>query len=181
MKLNDKQQEISSLLKSKYGIITWIAERRQGKTLTVCTTAIDSCLEKPNSKSILITYDRQLKYVMQPMVDQLIAELDEVPEFKATERCYVFKNGSRLYLKNDINAECFRGTRFDFIGVDEAAQVRDLEYLIYSILAPSIMTSGGRIALTSTIENTKNDEFNRIVISSLLDGNLINTININNS
>jgi hypothetical protein len=162
-------------LLNKPGLTVWIGERRQGKTYQLCRNAVLNCI-KNDSNSLLVSesnFSRVTSYCLEGFLK------NENIEYKLnkTDRCYTFSNGSKLYIRTPTSPEWFRGTTWGFIGIDEAKDIKDLDYLVKSILYPTIVTKNGTIVLASLFDHFKQSNFNGFVLDAAAGNKLINTIN----
>jgi len=158
-------------VKNRKGLITWIAERKQGKTYNLCKLSILNCIET-NTNSVLITST----FTKLP-IDHLLEKMMIKYKYSSTNRSYSFVNGAILYLKTDSFPENLRGISFGFVGIDEAKNIKDLDYLIKSVIYPTILPTDGKVLLASSFDENKYSDFNGIVLDSIKQNNLINTIN----
>ena len=82
-------------------IVVWNCSRRFGKSWTLCTIAIETCLKKPNS---LVKYccakQNDAKNIIRPLIREIVATCPEElrPVYKVYEKAYIFPNGSRIEL-----------------------------------------------------------------------------------
>lgn len=173
-------REAIDFIKDRTGIITWLAKRQQSKTKSICEMAIEVCEKKPDARAMIVADPVFLQGTVIPIIEYIFEKKDERPKYIASQKCIEFSNGSRLYLMSTDSPERLRGCRNDFIGIDEAQNTKDLKYLLYSILFPSIITTNGKIVLSACIvDNTPSTEFLEIMGDSISHNTFIRT-DINN-
>jgi hypothetical protein len=129
--------------------------RRTGKSFLLCVIAVEYALKNPGAQ---IKYaagtGKLVRTVIRPILKKLFVDCpkDLQPRFKALEGTYDFANGSSIAVAgcDDGNADSLRGTESHLNIIDEAAFVKDLNYVIDDILRPQTFTTGGRTILSST-------------------------------
>ncbi len=139
----------------KEKIVVWNCSRRFGKSFALCVLAIETCLKTPFS---IVKYccaiQNDAKNIIRPLIRQIIDTCPRElrPIYKTQERAYVFANGSRIELSglDGGRAESIRGGSAHLAIVDEAGLVKDLKYIIRSIILPTTTTTKGKIVLAST-------------------------------
>lgn len=159
-------------------IVVWSCSRRFGKSWTLCTLALETCLKKSNS---IVKYccakQVDAKNIIRPLIREIIRSCPKElkPIYKVSERAYVFPNGSRIELSglDGGRAESIRGGSCDLGIIDEAGLVNDLRYIVRSIILPTTTTTKGKIILASTPPKSPDHEFVYFVSKARLQGNLI--------
>lgn len=152
------------VLESKRSKEIFLVSRRSGKTTTMCVLAIEQCIKTPNSivKFIYPTqnmFKSAVKPTMRMLLEQCPTSLK--PEFKTADKVYKFPNGSQIMFagSDNGNADSLRGGECNLALIDEAGYVDDLNYVVNSIISPTIRISKGRIILASTPSREPNHEF----------------------
>jgi hypothetical protein len=168
-----------SYIDCKEKIIVWNCSRRLGKSYTLCTIAIETCLKKSNA---LVKYccakQKDAKNIIRPLIREIIETCppELKPEFKTQENAWVFPNGSRIELTglDGGRAESVRGGSSDLGIIDEAGLVGDLPYIITSIILPTTATTKGKIILASTPPKSPTHPFiTRYLNKARIEGNLV--------
>ena len=162
-KLQGKQKDIYSHFKNlNTDIIPVLISRQFGKSYTMCSLAIEVCLNKPNAivKYVCPT-SKMVVNVMVPRVRDVIADcpVEIKPKWYPSEKKWIFPNGSEIQVAGTENGnyDTIRGGSADLCIVDEAAFCSELETVVFSVLAPTTDTTGGKIYLAST-PNDKNPQ-----------------------
>lgn len=169
--------EILKDLRERKGLVTWIAERRQGKTYNLCKAAILNCVENKQDSLIINPKEFSISHITKPAIDNILDEAGLKYTYSSTNRTYSFSNGKRLCLETDVSVEKLRGTVWGFVGIDEAKDIKDLDYLVKAVIYPATIMNQGTIVLASPFDADKHSEFNGLVLDSIRQNNLINTIN----
>lgn len=129
--------------------------RRWGKSTLLLVIALTQAIRHPGS---LIRYAASSAYQVRRFTTPLLRELlvdcpiPLRPVYRAQDKTWVFKNGSEIHIAGVDNgrAESLRGTSMHLGIIDEAAFIDDLPYLVRSILMPQMLTTGGRLLISST-------------------------------
>lgn len=171
-KLHATQLDMYNKLKSSDDKIMVVAcSRGWGKSYALLTIAIETCLKKPHAVvKYLAPTAKDLKHIVLPNFRQIMEDApksirDQI-KYKAQEGKIVFEmNGSEIHLAGTEkgNAEKIRGVSADLCIVDEAGFCDDLDYVIKSILFPTITrgtgTKGKKILMASTPSKTLDHDF----------------------
>ena len=157
-KLKGKQEDIyKNMIDAEHDISCILVSRRFGKSFTNCLTAVETCLQEPNS---IVKYacpkQRQVQTIIKPIMREIFK--DAPPEFnlqdmwKSNDKIYQFPNGSEIQIAgtDNGNAENLRGGYAQLLICDEAGFMDDLDYVVNSILLPTTDTTDGKLILTST-------------------------------
>jgi hypothetical protein len=180
-KLKGKQIEIYNYIKnleSDTGII--LCARRTGKSFCLLTLANEICSSTPNT---IIKYacptQRMVSTILRPAMRQITADCpaDLKPEYDSQQKIYRYPNGSEIQIAGTDggNADGLRGGHAHYCFCDEAGFMDDLEYVVQSILLPTLDTTDGKLIMAST-PNYKdaNHEFHeKFVIPQEASGNII--------
>lgn len=163
----------------KDSTVVFNASRRIGKSCVMCILALETCLQAKNS---LVKYccakQKDAREIIRPLITMLIETCPKEikPEFKTMEGAWVFPNGSRIQLNglDGGRAESIRGGSSSLAIIDEAGLVKDLEYIINSIILPTTLTTNGKIILASTPPKSIAHPFvSKYVNKARIEGNLI--------
>lgn len=152
----------------------WVdnCSRRLGKSYRLIIRAIEVALSRPESQ---IRYaaptQKALKKIVKPLFGKICkdAPLDCRPVFNSQEGSYIFPNKSEIHIAgvNNGHGEDLRGTEAHLAIVDEAGFIDDLEYLVGDILMPQLLTTGGRLILSSTPSRTPAHPFKKYCARAL--------------
>jgi hypothetical protein len=154
----------------------FLCSRRLGKTYTLCVLALRQALAgKVKILYVTSTY-KAAKNIVQPLISQILVDCPEAlrPQFKVQDGKYVFHNGSEILLYGaDKDADGPRGQEAQFIIVDEAGFVNNLDYLLSSVLMPMLLTTNGRIVMATTPPKNMDHPFMKVWAECEAAGNLI--------
>ena len=179
-KLLGKQKDIYSYIRNNEKDVSIVlCSRRFGKSFSLCTSAIETCIRIPNA---IVKYacpqQRMVTTIIKPIMRELLKDCPSElkPEWMAQEKIYRFPNGSEIQIAGTDggNAENLRGGYSHLCIVDEAGFCDDLDYVVNSIMLPTTDTTDGKLILAST-PNFKdpNHEFHRkFAIPSEASGNI---------
>jgi hypothetical protein len=142
---NETEDDISACLIS----------RQYGKSFTLCLIAAEICLKKPGA---IVKYacpqQKMVERVIKPRMREIIADCPEhlKPEWRSQDKIWLFPNGSEIQVAGTDNGnyDNLRGGSADMCICDEAGFMDELETVVYSVLAPTTDTTGGKIFLAST-------------------------------
>lgn len=164
-KLHEVQKKMhDSITKSDKDVVTVLSSRRLGKSFLLCLMASEKCIQEEN---IIIKYicpeKKMVKTIIEPILRVIFKDCpDELkPELKVADGRFLFPNGSQIQFAGSDkgNAESIRGGAAHLCIVDEAGFCDDLEYVVNSVLAPTLDTTNGKIVLASTPSKESNHEF----------------------
>jgi hypothetical protein len=163
--LHTTQLEIrTAICLSTAAVFVVCCSRRLGKSFLLCCLAIEQCLQKPGSQvRYAAPTGKDVKKIVLPLLRIILescpAELR--PSFNSQDGVWTFPNGSQIHIAgvNNNHADDLRGAACDLAIVDEAGFVDDLAYLVESVLKPQLLTTDGRIILSSTPPKTPAHEF----------------------
>lgn len=129
--------------------------RRYGKSFLACVMALEDCLKRPNANVMFVGPNmRQTLDIMRLILPQIIHDAPKglVTQSKSEKR-WNFANGSQLMIAGfDTAVESIRGLRADAIYLEESAlaSVEDFDYILKSVLYPTLMHSRGKIIHLTT-------------------------------
>ena len=164
-KLDSNQKEIYNFINNTAEKVLVVAQSRQtGKSFTLTTLAIETCLKKPNTIVVFIAPKiGQIRGIIKPLVTEITKDIpkDLKPEYKTLDKMYRFPNGSEIQLAgtDNGNAEKIRGLKAHLCIIDEAGFCNDLNYIVNSILIPTTTTTGGKIIMISTPSRSPDHDF----------------------
>lgn len=176
-KLRGVQSKIrEDILNDPHKISVLVACRRTGKSHTMLLIATEFCIKKPGS---IVKYacpkQRMVKTIIRPIMRIILEDCPKhlLPEWKEADKMYVFPNGSEIHIAgtDNDNADNLRGSYADLAICDEASYMDDLEYVIRSVLSPTLKTRNGRLILASTPCRDPNHEFvQKFMVPYLMEG-----------
>jgi len=143
--------------------------RQIGKSFFLCVLAVEYALKHPGAKICYIAPQaRMVKKIILPRIRQILRDCPSElkPNYKVNEQSYTFKhNESEIHIAgtDSERAENIRGQVFNLVICDEAGFMDELDYVVTSILFPTISTTKGRIILSSTPPPTPDHAFLRYV------------------
>jgi hypothetical protein len=179
-KLRSHQVKLhQSYLDCNEKVVVWNCSRRLGKSNTLCIIAIETCLKTPYS---IVKYccakqkDARniIREVIRPLIEDCPAHLK--PEYKTQEGMWVFPNGSIIQITglDGGRAESVRGGSSHLAIIDEAGLVKDLPYIMTSIILPTTATTKGKIILASTPPRSPSHPYiTRYLNKARIQGNLV--------
>jgi len=149
---------------AKKKIVPVLASRRNGKSFEILMQAIELCNTKkyaivkyicPKLKMVKTIVNLNMRIILEDCPDELR------PEWRENDKIWIFPNGSEIQFAGTDNGshEGLRGGSADLCIVDEAGFCDHLEYVIKSILRPTILTTRGKIVLISTPSKSSDHEF----------------------
>lgn len=166
--LDKNQQALYELFhKSSTKLQTWLLARRSGKSYTLCILAIEYCIKHPNSvvKYVAPTKD-QVENIILPIIENDILEKggcpqDLRPQYVKSKKHFVFPNGSMIQIagSESNNIDSIRGGFAHICILDEAQDISKLRYAISSVLAPTTLTTNGKILISGTPPQDSDHEF----------------------
>lgn len=129
--------------------------RRYGKSYLACIMAIEDCLRTPNANVLFVgPSQKQTLDIIRLLLPEILADAPKglVTQSKSEKRWHI-SNGSQLMLAGfDTAAESIRGLRANSIYLEESgsSDAETFEYVIKSVLYPTLMHSRGRIIHLTT-------------------------------
>ena len=144
--------------------VTFLVSRRSGKSFTMCTVAVETCIKTPNCiVKYVCPQQKMVKTIVKPIMRIILDDcpVDIKPDYKEADKKYVFPNGSEIQFAGSDggNIESLRGGFAQLCLVDEAGFVDDLDYGVKSVLSPTTKTVNGKIVLASTASKSPDHQF----------------------
>ena len=138
MKLTDPQKTISSS-DSRFRVVA--AGRRFGKSF-LSINELAKFSRMPNRKCLYVapTY-RQAKQVIWDELKNRLHLVNWIKRVNESDLHIVLKNGSIIYIRSADNREALRGAKYDFIVMDECADIHSDTW--YQVLRPTLSDTGG--------------------------------------
>jgi len=183
-KRNSDQLVFNEFIKrSPDNIIIGVQHRRLGKSHGLLLTGIEFCLSNENSiVNYICPREKMIKSILMPTMRQILKDCPSElrPEWKENDKVWRFSNGSELRCCGTDNghAERLRGSTSNLCLIDEAGFCDELKYVVYSVLIPTILMSGGKIIMSSSLSLNEDHDFegfisnNNSVIVQTIDDNL---------
>jgi len=145
MKLTEPQKTIS-IDKSRFRVV--VAGRRFGKTF-LAINELAKFARYPNQKCLYIaTTYRQAKGVIWDDLLQLLYEKNWVKKVNLSDLTVTLVNGSIITLRSSDNNTALRGTKWNFISLDEYASMDPATW--DSILRPTLSDTEGHALFIGT-------------------------------
>lgn len=149
--------------------------RRFGKSFLLLLIAVEEALRRAGTQvSFICPTQRNLKTYIKPIFDSLLKDCPDTlrPKYKVLDGCYQFPNGSAIYLfgVEGGNMENLRGQSAGLAIVDEAGFVTQLSYIVDSILMPQLLTTNGRMILSSSSPISPAHEFVKYINDAQING-----------
>lgn len=163
----------------KWTTLPWLLARQVGKSWTVCTIINEEAISKPG---IIMAYIapklNQAKKIVNAKFREILVDCPEDlrPKFNSIENKWTWPNGSELYLAgtDNQNAENIRGSTFSRVFVDEFCFLDDFEYVMNSIVFPTMMSvTDPLMVLISSPPKTVDHESNKWLDEAEEDGRLV--------
>jgi phage terminase large subunit len=179
--LDSNQKTIRSFINSvpeDKGYAVVICSRQIGKTRTLLTDAVSYAIQNPNSIIVYVTATgKAAKRIVKVGTRPILASCpkDLKPSFNSQDLEYTFPNGSLLIISGLDNEsdDRIRGIPIHRWYIDEARNIRDLQYAITNILQPATLTTKGIGVLASTPPNKTSHELVSYISQARADNTLI--------
>jgi hypothetical protein len=145
--------------------------RRYGKSFLACVMALEDCLRTPNANVLFVGPSiKQTLDIVRLLFPEILRDAPKglVTQSKSEKRWH-FANGSQLMIAGfDTAVESIRGLRADAIYLEESgsADAETFEYVIKSVLYPTLMHSRGRIIHLTTPALTIDHPLHTVTIPS---------------
>ncbi len=138
MQLTKPQQTISNDT-ARFRVV--VAGRRFGKTF-LAINELAKFARYPNAKCLYIaTSYRQAKTVIWEDLKDILFAKNWIKKANESELSLTLVNGSTITLRSSENRDTLRGTKYDFIALDEFADMHPDTWL--SVLRPTLSDTGG--------------------------------------
>lgn len=151
-------------LRSQALKFVFCCSRRWGKSWLLCVLAIECALggERRQIRYAAPTA-KDVRKIITPIMRELLQSCPEDmrPVWNSMDGTWTFTNGSQIHVAgvDSGNADSLRGTSTHLAIIDEAGFVTDLEYLVGSVLMPQLLTTDGRMIISSTPAATPGHPF----------------------
>lgn len=178
-KFHTAQKEMYDLArKSDHPVVVIGCSRQLGKSFFLTGFAIEEALQKPNRIiKFIAPKAKDIRRIISPIIKQIMEDApDELrPKYNSRDNIYVFPNGSEIQLAGTDNghAESIRGNKADLCIIDEAGFCDELDYVVESILLPTMTRTGGKMIMASTPSKSPDHPFMKFFDEADLDGRLI--------
>jgi len=138
MQLTKPQQTISNDT-ARFRVV--VAGRRFGKTF-LAINELAKFARFPNAKCLYIaTSFRQAKTVIWEDLKDILFAKNWIKKANESDLSLTLVNGSTITLRSSENRDTLRGTKYDFIALDEFADMHPDTWL--SVLRPTLSDTGG--------------------------------------
>jgi hypothetical protein len=152
--LRPHQRELYKLIATTVrDIIIPNISRRFGKTSTCAVYSIEQAMLQKCHIRYATAFLSDLEEFIIPIFDHVLESCPEDlrPRYLASKKLYIFPNGSKIKLIGlDKNPNAIRGNAIDILIIDEAAFVKNLEYLYKSIIVPATADRPFKVIFPST-------------------------------
>lgn len=156
--LRGVQREMrDSVYNSRGKKTVFLASRRLGKTFTMCTISVEFCIKNPNQiVKLIFPKKKDAQQVARFQMKEILNDCPPhmKPEWKEAQKLFVFPNGSEIQMAGTDggSAESVRGSAAHLILLDESGfhDYNDFEYIVNSILMPTLLTTKGKLIMAST-------------------------------
>jgi len=153
----------------------FMAGRRAGKSQGLSYWFGDAFVQKPTARCLYIglTITRAMAQLWQPIME-LFAELGiKVKEQSRIEgRILTEAGGLMLFGGNGSKdeREKNRGPHWDRVAIDESQSQKELMYLVESILSPTLIDTGGQLAMAGTGPRVRGTYWEAVFLGQWADG-----------
>jgi hypothetical protein len=164
-----------TILFSRAKYLFLMAGRRGGKSQGVSHWYGDEFVQKPDAQCLYIglTITRAMELLWQPMLD-LFAELGiKVKEHSRIEGRILTEAGGLLRFGGNGSKderEKNRGAHWDRVAIDECQSQKELMYLVESIISPTLLDTGGQLALAGTGPRVRGTYWEAVFLGQWADG-----------
>lgn len=144
------------MIKSKKRRVVCSCRRRFGKTTAIVISIIERCLV---TEKLKVYYGspqlNQTRAILSQVIDHIYMYAPNLkPKYNTQEGCYVFDNGSKIFLfgaKDTSELDKCRGQEANILVLDEYAHFRYRpEYILKEVLMPMLLTTHGKLVISST-------------------------------
>jgi len=145
LKLSKPQQVISNDT-TRFRIV--VAGRRFGKTMLAINEIAKFCV-KPKQRVLALysTYGQAKNTIWNELKDRLYA-VNWIKKVNESDLTIILKNDSKIFVKSADNPQVLRGSRYDMISLDEAADLKP--ELWTTICRPMLADSNGHALFIGT-------------------------------
>jgi len=156
---------------SKTTISTGIQHRRIGKTTGLLLTAVEFCLNDKNKRvSFICPRSKMTRTILMPIMRKILKDCPDelIPTWKENNKTWIFPNGSTIQCSGTENGHIgdFQGAVFDLCIIDEAGFCEQLRYTILSVIRPSLITTKGKIIMSTTLHYDEENDFTNFYMES---------------
>lgn len=178
-KLHRGQKDMYELVKkNEHPIVVIGCSRQLGKSFFLTLYAIEQCLQ---NKDIIVKFiapkAKDIRRIISPLLKQIMEDAPEElrPKYNSRDNVYVFPTGSEIQLAGTDNghAESIRGNKAHLCIIDEAGFCDDLDYVVKSILMPTMTRTGGKLIMASTPSKSPDHDFMKFFDEAEAQGRLI--------
>ena len=144
--------------------IVFHCSRRIGKSYSLLTLAAEECLRGRVRVPYAAPTQKNVREILIPTMQEIMHDCPRHlrPEYRSQDGKFVFKGtGSEIPLAgtDGNNADRMRGSAADLAILDEAGFMDNLRYVVHSILLPQLLTTNGRLILSSSSPISPSHDF----------------------
>lgn len=175
-KLHAGQRTVSDMFdKATRQLFVANISRQWGKSYWAVTKAVETAIRKPRSRIKYATaFHTDLVEFIIPTFESVLLDAPSgvKPTYKINGSKFVFQNGSEIKLIGlDRNPNSLRGNVIDFVVIDEAGFVSNLDYIYSSIIIPATTHRPNcKVILISTPPSTPAHAFVDFIQKAELEG-----------
>ena len=164
--LHEVQLEINNAIKAEdlpddIGVWLLNCTRRIGKTRGALVYALERCLAKPRT-TVYVAHPAQkhIQRIVRPELDKLLLDCPgHLKPSRTGGYMVIFKNGSSIELVGlDKQPDGLRGVGANVVIIDEAAQLKDLEYIKDNVIFPLLRNQEDAKCILLSTPNPKETE-----------------------
>lgn len=153
-KLRPEQKKLRDLIEAApTDLAVFNVSRRLGKSTTCALYCVEQALRRRQKILYSTAFLSDLENFICPIFEWILSDAPIAlrPIWKASKKEYHFPNKSVVKLVGlDKNENSLRGNNIDILIVDEAAFVKNLEYLYKSVIVPATMKRKFKLIFPST-------------------------------
>jgi hypothetical protein len=164
-KLKPHQHQLYELYRAtEHRKIVFHCSRRLGKSYTLLSLAAEECLRRRVRVPYAAPTQKNVREILIPTMQEIMRDCPKHlrPEYRSQDGKFVFKGtGSEIPLAgtDGNNADRMRGSAADLAILDEAGFMDNLRYVVHSILLPQLLTTNGRLILSSSSPISPSHDF----------------------
>ena len=174
-KLRPEQKILHSLIENTpRDLCVFNISRRFGKSTTCSIYCIEQAIKKKQKILYSTAYLTDLEAFIMPIFEKILigCPVKYRPQWRPSKKQFIFSNGSVIKLVGlDKNENALRGNDIDILIVDEAAFVKNLEYLYRSVIIPATMDRKFKLIFPSTPPESPEHFWSKELIQKAKDRN----------
>lgn len=164
-KLKPHQHQLYDIYRTtEHRKVVFHCSRRLGKSFTLLSLAAEECLRGRVRVPYAAPTQKNVREILIPTMQEIMHDCPRHlrPEYRTQDGKFVFKGtGSEIPLAgtDGNNADRMRGSAADLAILDEAGFMDNLRYVVHSILLPQLLTTNGRLILSSSSPISPSHDF----------------------